>query len=63
MKGYLLDACALIALLNDEPGANRVEALLAARRLGRGTNPNNIAETQQANRLKNRKIPLPLLFG
>lgn len=29
MKGYLLDACALIALLNDEPGAQRVEAILS----------------------------------
>lgn len=29
MKGYLLDACALIALLNDEPGAQRVEAVLS----------------------------------
>ncbi|MDD5300088.1 MAG: PIN domain-containing protein [Gallionella sp.] len=29
MKGYLLDACALIALLNDELGAQRVEAILS----------------------------------
>ena len=29
MNGYLLDACALIALLNDEPGAQRVEAILS----------------------------------
>lgn len=29
MSGYLLDACALIALLNDEPGAQRVEAILS----------------------------------
>ena len=28
MKGYLLDACALIALLNDENGAQRVETIL-----------------------------------
>jgi len=28
MNGYLLDACALIALLNDETGAQRVEAIL-----------------------------------
>lgn len=28
MNGYLLDACALIALLNDEPGADMVEMLL-----------------------------------
>lgn len=28
MNGYLLDACALIALLNDENGAERVEAIL-----------------------------------
>lgn len=28
MNGYLLDACALIALLNDEAGAQRVEAIL-----------------------------------
>lgn len=28
MNGYLLDACALIALLNDEPGAERVELIL-----------------------------------
>ncbi len=28
MNGYLLDACALIALLNDEPGAERVDFLL-----------------------------------
>ncbi len=28
MNGYLLDACALIALLNDEPGAEKVESLL-----------------------------------
>jgi PIN domain nuclease of toxin-antitoxin system len=28
VKGYLLDACALIALLTDETGADRVEALL-----------------------------------
>jgi PIN domain nuclease of toxin-antitoxin system len=30
VSGYLLDACALIALLNDEPGADRVESLLRA---------------------------------
>ncbi len=30
MNGFLLDACALIALLNDEPGAQRVEAILSA---------------------------------
>jgi PIN domain nuclease of toxin-antitoxin system len=29
MNGYLLDACALIALLNDESGAEYVDALLA----------------------------------
>lgn len=29
MKGYLLDACALIALLNDELGAQRVETILS----------------------------------
>lgn len=29
MKGYLLDACALIALLNDESGAQRVEAIIS----------------------------------
>lgn len=29
MNGYLLDACALIALLNDEPGAQHVEAILS----------------------------------
>jgi uncharacterized protein with PIN domain len=29
MNGYLLDACALIALLNDELGAQRVEAILS----------------------------------
>ncbi|MGD0959744.1 MAG: PIN domain-containing protein [Methylomonas sp.] len=28
MNGYLLDACALIALLNDENGADKVESLL-----------------------------------
>lgn len=28
MKGYLLDACALIALFNDECGADKVESLL-----------------------------------
>lgn len=28
MNGYLLDACALIALLNDEAGAERVEAIV-----------------------------------
>jgi PIN domain nuclease of toxin-antitoxin system len=28
VSGYLLDACALIALLNDEDGAEHVEALL-----------------------------------
>jgi uncharacterized protein with PIN domain len=28
MRGYLLDACALIALLNDENGADKVESLL-----------------------------------
>ncbi len=28
MNGYLLDACALIALLNDESGADHVDALL-----------------------------------
>ncbi len=28
MNGYLLDACAVIALLNDEPGADRVDTLL-----------------------------------
>lgn len=28
MKKYVLDACALIAFLNDEPGADTVEALL-----------------------------------
>jgi len=28
MDGYLLDACALIALLNDEAGAERVEAIV-----------------------------------
>jgi len=28
-RTYVFDACALIALLNDEPGADRVEALLA----------------------------------
>ncbi|MBT8420496.1 MAG: PIN domain-containing protein [Gammaproteobacteria bacterium] len=31
MNGYLLDACALIALLNDEPGADTVEALLTGK--------------------------------
>jgi len=30
MNGYLLDACALIALLNDEAGAQRVEAILTS---------------------------------
>ncbi len=29
MNGYLLDACALIALLNDESGAQRVETILS----------------------------------
>lgn len=29
MKGYLLDACALIALLNDELGAQRVETIVS----------------------------------
>ena len=29
MNGYLLDACALIALLNDEQGAQRVEGILS----------------------------------
>jgi PIN domain nuclease of toxin-antitoxin system len=28
MNGYLLYACALIALLNDETGAQRVETIL-----------------------------------
>ncbi|HIJ84466.1 MAG: PilT protein domain protein [Magnetococcales bacterium] len=30
MNGYLLDACALLALLNDEPGADMVDSLLGS---------------------------------
>lgn len=33
---YVLDACALIALLKDEPGANLVDALLNKSELGEG---------------------------
>lgn len=31
MTGYLLDACALLALLNDEQGADKVDSLLSSR--------------------------------
>jgi predicted nucleic acid-binding protein len=30
MSGFVLDACAIIALLRDEPGGERVDALLAS---------------------------------